>query len=430
MMKWNSKNLKYTNRFHYQVMTFIQSNQLFERNDEIYVGLSGGIDSMALLYFLTRLNNYGYSLRLKAIHINHGTRSENNNEQIFVNEFCKQLGVDCYNYKIDNLKVDQNFENNARVERYNAFYKSVTNKKAKIALAHHIDDSFEWSLLQSLRSSHLEGSIGIPVKNGQIIRPFMSVTKNHIEKYVHCFDLPFIEDPSNEDNRFERNYLRNEVVPAFSIRHPKYLKHYVHRQNELSRRLGLHITKKNKCHFKLSCSKDFSLIYNISQISDYSGLENLILEGVKRLNITQRGNIQDQLGQIIKALQNHKYGPIMLTKSIGAYLDYDSILLTRLSPPENYTLVDVHLEMTYDQFFLHLLDRLNDSKSHSLFPYFYIILNGRLDKRRFETTFNNRQLETLKQSGKVYYSAFKLLREWSKKRNRHKVLKLKYFKLV
>jgi tRNA(Ile)-lysidine synthase len=134
----------------------------------------------------------------------------------------------------------------------------------KIVLAHHIDDSFEWTLLQSLRSSNIEGLVGIPLLNGKVIRPFMCVTKAQIGKFVQAFDLPFIEDPTNESLKYERNYIRNEVIPAFSDRYKQYLKHYVYRHNEISRRLGMHLLDRNRSYFEIVKGSQSVLIYSLS----------------------------------------------------------------------------------------------------------------------------------------------------------------------
>src|SRR5690554_6350982 len=185
-----SKNKVYTNKFEKHVFEFMREHKLFVSSTgsaarRLVVAVSGGVDSMALLGCLARLESFGYSLPLKAVYVNHGTRHGQNDEERLVREFCKKIECDFQSFKLKGLDVARNFEHEARKARYwglRQFVRSHDN----LVLAHHLDDSFEWSFLQSLRSSNLEGSLGIPVRNGKVVRPFMCVSKKQIIKYAQA----------------------------------------------------------------------------------------------------------------------------------------------------------------------------------------------------------------------------------------------------
>lgn len=426
-MNFTSSHARYTNRFLSHFMGFIKRYNLFSEFDSLVVTVSGGIDSIALLFAIYQIQRYGYSNSVRVIHINHNTRKTQTEEEYFVENFCKHLGVSLTVNKLENLATDKNFENNARIKRYEAFY-DFASPKEKILLAHHIDDSFEWTMLQSLRSSSIEGLIGIPVINGRIIRPFMCVTKFQIKKFVNAYDIPFMEDPTNEQIKYERNFIRNEVITAFSHRYLNYLKHYVYRHNEISRRLGLHLLDKNRSAFQISFARDSVLIYNISTQIDVSGLEDLVLKAIKHLNPFQRGSLNQQLYKVSQALLNNKTGPLVLSGGFQVYIDFNCILITKKIrekilksawPKDRY--------FTFDEFVSYLSEEITHKKNHFNFPFIFKLATRNLDYRQFGISFNSETEKWLKQNDICYYPGLKLMREWSKKRNLHKVLKLNYY---
>lgn len=409
--------------------SFISDYQLFSKSSKLLVAVSGGIDSIVLLKALTDLRNFGYSISIRVIHINHASRDGQDAEENFVRSFCESLEIEFLTIKLKNLKEANNFEYRARLGRYEAF-SEIKQEDELIVLAHHIDDSFEWSLLQMLRSSTVEGTIGIPVKNHEVVRPFMCVTKSQIEKYASSYDLPFITDPTNDEIKFKRNFLRHEVITAFKDRHPKYLKHYVYRHNEIARRLGGHLLHKDRTLFNTSMDKNSALIYSLSQSRDNSGVNTLILAALKQLNPNSRGKVNSQINKIVKAMENGKSGPISLTNSIQAYIDHNLILLTKEKSPKLKKAFDNHKAFSLSEFEDYLHPLISNQKTHLSFPFIVLIKGQKLDKRNFKLIFNEGELERLIGPGDQYYPALKLLREWSKKRNRHRVLRLNFLTSV
>ena len=422
-MQYKSSNLKYTNLFLSNLVTFVEKHSLFSKDDYLLIAVSGGVDSIALTFCLSELKRFGYSLALRVIHINHSTRPEQIKEEELVKEFCKTINVECITDSLKGLNPNKNFEYSARLKRYDSFYK-VAKPNEKIILAHHIDDSFEWTMLQSLRSSNIEGLVGIPVKNNRVIRPFMCCTKRQIEKFADCIDLPYLEDPTNEDIKYERNFIRKSVIPAFKYRYKKYLKHYVYRHNEIARRLGVHLLDKNTSEFQMSFEENSVLIYSFFGSSDLSGLESLILNGLKHLNKNSRGSTSLQFKKVIEALKNGKFGPLSLTNGFKVYLDYNMLLLTKEKPrPANF-LFDKAKTYTYEQFLQFIKDYIISNDTHCDFPFFVTVEGASLDKRKFNTSFNIESVEFLRQKNINYFPALKLLRQWSKKQNRHRVLRI------
>lgn len=418
---FKSANRGYTYRFEKHLKSFVENYELFGPRDSLMVAVSGGIDSMALCFALHQLQRFGYSNEVRVVHIHHGTRDGQDQEAELVESFCEYLGFSYELEKFDDLNPKKNFEYQARLKRYETFYK-LSYAHEKILLAHHIDDSFEWTLLQSLRSSSINGLVGIPLKNDQVVRPFMCVTKKQILNYAAFYDIPFLEDPTNEQIKYERNFLRKNVVSAFKDRYQQYLKHYVFRHNEIARRLGVHLKEKNRSDYRMVKSKKAVLIYSLHNQKTFDGIERLLEDAVKYLNPNGRGTLSKQLNKIKLALENHKLGPFVLTKGIKAYLDYHMVLLTLEEPPILESPVGYSI-FSYDEFYGVIQEYLSDPHQSLAFPFFVQVSGSSIDKRQFKTTFNTSAPESF--DSPSYYPALRLLREWSKKRNMHKALRLK-----
>ncbi|MAZ48037.1 MAG: tRNA lysidine(34) synthetase TilS [Halobacteriovoraceae bacterium] len=412
----------YSYRFLNHLKNFIEEYSLFEKTDDLLLAVSGGLDSMVLLKAISELNNYGYSNKIRVITINHGTRKSQKDEVRLVKNYAFKLGFKTIVKNIEKSLSEENFEAQARIERYRIFHK-VLWPGEKLLLAHHIDDSFEWTLLQQLRSSSLKGSLGIPLKNKNIVRPFLCLTRSQIETYGKLNLIDFVEDPTNKENRFERNFLRNEVIPQFQNRHVKYLKHYVFRQNELARVLGVHLLDRKKSSLKIINSDHSLLGYSYKNDEDFSGIESILSKGLKKINPKSRGVTAEQFKRIKAALKNHKRGPLTLSGGVSVFLDYNMFLMTTKKAPK---LNEVELGNIKLEEFETVLDRyMSDSSFVLSFPFFVQVQSPGLDTRQFNTSFNIEAVKTLKKSSNSYYPALRLLREWSKKRNRFKSLSIK-----
>lgn len=295
--------------------SFMDTHNLYSKKDS-YIGVSGGMDSMALLWCLHKLLGNA----LNVIHINHGTRKENDVEYELVKNFCDQHKITFLGHKIS-LDLDQsNFENRARKERKRIFNQYLKGGD-RLFLAHHIDDSFEWSLMQQFKSSGLKSSLGIPLKNNHVVRPFMCVTKDHIRKLVKKENIPYLEDKSNDDVSFERNYLRKYITQEVYKKYPKCLKHYVTRSNQLVLELGLG-PKKSILDFKRVPEGI------VLKSDDLSFHRSVIKECIQELSNKKRGKTSSQIEKLILAHANHKKGPIFFSGGVKAYMNKGKVLFS------------------------------------------------------------------------------------------------------
>ncbi len=175
------------------------------------LAVSGGIDSMAMLYyFASLLPRPDFSV----VTVNHGIRKEAQADCEFVKNYCQQLGVECQIYSVNvpeyrrENKLSE--ETSARLLRYGILDGLQCDY---ICLAHHKSDNAETVLMHILRGSGPHGACGISRESGKYIRPLLDWSKKDIEHYVNINGIPFVNDSTNSDTKYTRNFMRLEVMP-------------------------------------------------------------------------------------------------------------------------------------------------------------------------------------------------------------------------
>ncbi len=340
------------------IQNFMVEFNLFPVKDGLSIGkafiaLSGGMDSMALLYILNRIRRDGHIDDLIPVHINHGIRVESDEEEVRIREICDNLGLTVMVHRLE-MEDGSNFEARAREERLSIF-KSYLGPRDILYTAHHIDDSFEWSLMSRFKSGNYKSSIGIPLYINQIVRPFLSLTKNQIKTFVEICDISYFEDKTNKDNRFERNYLRNVVIPKIKERFPGVLKHYVNQSNLLVSRLKL--SRLQGHIFKVRKEGPTILVQNVNNVPDFTGANELILNTIRTLSDSSRGVLGAQVDKIIRAAKRGKRGPLIFSGGVLGYPLYGEILFINRR--------DINYFAELDQTCLNKLINLNKQKVNS-----------------------------------------------------------------
>ena len=185
---------------------------------EILLGFSGGLDSSVLLHLLIQMQAKLH-FKLKAIHVNHGLSSSADDWLNFCKDKCKSLNIELYDEKVKiNDKSPLGIEGEARELRYKVIKKK---QKGIVVLGHHQNDQAETLMLQLLRGSGLKGLAGMPefdVKR-KFWRPMLNIKKDLLEKYANEHNIEYIEDESNEDINFDRNFIRKKVLPLIESRY-------------------------------------------------------------------------------------------------------------------------------------------------------------------------------------------------------------------
>jgi tRNA(Ile)-lysidine synthase len=200
------------------VLRFIQENELFTSGEKILVALSGGPDSVFLLHFLNKFKKK-FKIKLGAAHINHRLRGKDSErDESFCNAICNELSIPFYLLRKDiksySKKNKLSLEAAGRKIRYDFFEKVLKKDKYnKILTAHNADDNAETVLLNLIKGTGIKGIAGIPVRRNNIVRPILALTKKEILEYLEENKFEYRVDESNLSNDFERNFLRNEIIP-------------------------------------------------------------------------------------------------------------------------------------------------------------------------------------------------------------------------
>jgi tRNA(Ile)-lysidine synthase len=203
-----------------RLVAFIEWHKLLEPEEAVVLGYSGGADSTCLLHLLKQA---GY--KVVAAHLHHGQRKEADEEMERCEKEAEKINVPFVGGKADVPAIAHDFkigiEEAGRRARYEFFAQVSASFQAKIATAHSADDNFETMLLHIVRGTGFDGVAGIPVRRGSIIRPFLWARRDEARQYCEQHALWFHDDPANEDERFARVAIRNNVVPALEAINPR-----------------------------------------------------------------------------------------------------------------------------------------------------------------------------------------------------------------
>ena len=198
---------------------FIAQHQMIQPKETVLVGVSGGVDSLALLYALHTLHNQ-FNCHLHIAHLDHGFREDSADDAAYVAEQADRLDLPISRDRIDvpQLMRDQKLsaEVAARRARYQ-FYEQVSERigATKIALGHHRGDQAETVLMNLLRGAGVSGLKGmLPVRAGKFIRPLLASSRKEIEDYVAQLGLRPRCDATNSQLDYLRNRVRLELIPS------------------------------------------------------------------------------------------------------------------------------------------------------------------------------------------------------------------------
>lgn len=199
-----------------KLSAFIRRYEMVSPGDNVICAVSGGADSMALLWAMYLLKDK-LKIHLSAAHFNHRLRGgESDRDEAFVADFCKGYGIDFVAGSGNVVAEEKGLEAAAREARY-AF---LRNLPGKIATAHTASDNAETVLLHMVRGTGLKGLGGVTPVNGSVIRPMLSVTREEVLEFLEEYSIPFVEDSSNAGDDFLRNRLRHHIVPQLKKENP------------------------------------------------------------------------------------------------------------------------------------------------------------------------------------------------------------------
>jgi len=201
-----------------KITAYIKEWHMLEQNDNVIVGISGGADSVCLLFVLYKLREV-FSLKITGVHVNHGLRGEEAiRDEDFAVRLCRQMGIFCAVYRKDVRMIAKqrrrSEEETGRDVRREIFAHAMqTYEGTRIALAHHQNDNAETMLMNLVRGTGLRGLGGMRPVNKEVIRPLLCVNRTEIEDYLAEQKVSYCEDATNQSDLYTRNRIRNHVLP-------------------------------------------------------------------------------------------------------------------------------------------------------------------------------------------------------------------------
>ena len=219
-----------------EIKRYIGANQLIRPGDGVVVGLSGGPDSVFLLYALHTLQaRMGFTLW--AVHVHHGIRgAEADRDEAFSEKLCAKLDIPFQAVHVAApayaAQHGLSLEEAARILRYEALEAARQQlgqtRAAWIAVAHHLDDQAETVLHNLVRGAGLRGLAGMENRRNHVIRPLLSIKREDILKWLKQNDIPYVTDSTNADPHYTRNRIRSTVLPELREINPEASAHIAH----------------------------------------------------------------------------------------------------------------------------------------------------------------------------------------------------------
>lgn len=200
-----------------KLRAFLKEQALLSPGDKVIAAVSGGADSVAMLFALYLLRDE-LGITLEAAHFNHHLRgAESDRDEAFVTDFCGRYCIPLHMGSGRIVSGKKGLEAAARDARY-AFLRSLPGK---VATAHTADDNAETVLMRLIRGTGLKGLGAIAPVSGNVIRPMLTVTRDDVEAFLEEYALPHVEDSSNAEDDFLRNRIRHGILPLMRAENPR-----------------------------------------------------------------------------------------------------------------------------------------------------------------------------------------------------------------
>ena len=307
----------------------IAQNLPFLKDKKLLVAISGGIDSVVLTHLLKSLN-YNFELA----HCNFLLRGkESDKDESFVLELASKLGLKLHSKSFETEKYAESknisIQMAARELRYNWFEELLQkNNLDYIITAHQKDDELETFLINFTRGTGLDGLTGIPIINGNIIRPFLPFSRNEILIYATKNKLKWREDSSNTSIKYIRNKIRHKVIPVLKELNPNLLDSFSKTMQNLNGSKQLVSDYLKLIKEKVVFESGDEIYFKINELNKLNHSKAYLFELLKTYNFTE----WDDVTNLLKA-QTGKY---VVSKTHRLLKNRDQLILTALNV-ENHT---------------------------------------------------------------------------------------------
>lgn len=317
----------------------IEKYNLINSGDKIVVGVSGGPDSICLLHTLNSLKEE-LNIQLFVAHINHMIRENAKIDEEYVIDFCNKINVPVYVKHIDVHKISEeqklSIEEAGRNARYDFFDEILEKTGAnKIAIAHNSNDKAETVIMNILRGSGISGLKGIePKRANKYIRPLIETSREEIEKYCKDNNLETRHDESNDENIYNRNKIRNIVIPYIKKEFNANIVNTINRLSEVATEESEYINKIVEIEYNKICvntNEDYIEL----DLKKFNELDNvlkrrIVLYTVNNLQNHTKGIEKVNIEDIIKLCSNNIGNKFLVpTKGLKVLVKQKKILFIK-----------------------------------------------------------------------------------------------------
>ena len=309
-----------------EVLKTIKTYNLIEENDKVVIGVSGGPDSICLLHLLYSIKKE-LEFEIVVAHINHQIRKVADSETEYVKDFCKNLGIECFVKKENILELakeqKKGTEEVGRQVRYDFFEEVAQKAEAnKIATAHNANDRAETVILNILRGSGISGLKGIEaMRDNKYIRPLIFTKREKIEEYCQENNLNPKIDESNMENIYNRNKVRNIIIPYIEKEFNQNIIQTINRLSDVATEENEFLQKLTEEQYNaISTIENDTIILDLKKFNKLELVikRRLILYTINEAIHTTNGIEKVNIDDIIKLCKNNignKYlSPIKLIK--------------------------------------------------------------------------------------------------------------------
>ncbi len=308
----------------------ISKFNMLNSNDKIIAAVSGGADSIFMLYNLKSLQDE-YNLKIIVAHVNHGIRETATRDEKFVEELSKKLSLE---YKVLHINMDEYARENkisseeaGRFLRYK-FFRDLSGKDGKIFLAHNEDDQAETVLFRIIRGTGIDGLCAMDYIDKDLYRPMLSIKRSEIEEYISSRKIEFVQDETNFQDVYSRNKLRLNVIPYIENNFNENFKESLVRLSEISKKNNSYI--KNKV-FEILEKNYIDNKLNIKEIKDLDEyiISEVVREFLKRELNTLEGISLKNINDIINLIKKSENSNITLPGGFNLVLVYNYLYINK-----------------------------------------------------------------------------------------------------
>lgn len=300
---------------------FIEETKLFSTNDKLLLAFSGGIDSVVLAHLLLTNN-----LHFELAHCNFQLRSnESNRDEQFALAFAKNnnLAIHIQRFDTKTYAKEQKvtIQEAARILRYRYFNDIATQQKCSFILtAHHLDDSIETIFLNLIRGTGIKGICGIPIQNNNIVRPLLFATRKQIEMYAHKNKLSWVEDSSNQSDKYKRNQIRHHLMPLIKLQNKNFYTVFKENINRFSNSVQLLEALVNEKMASMIKTENEQITINLNEIKQFPQYTSLLYHFAQNYGFNY-----DQIKSITE--QTHQSGKTYISPNFNAYIDRNIMVI-------------------------------------------------------------------------------------------------------